>query len=53
MSRISDEAGNRLDEASYAAKMKAGEIAKMCQEGKTAEAEKAAKETMAKLGMKP
>jgi hypothetical protein len=53
VSRINDEAGNRLDEASYSARMKVGEIAKMCQQGKTAEAEKAAKDTMAMLGIKP
>jgi hypothetical protein len=51
--KITTEAGMRFDEASYSAKTRAEEIAKMCKAGQTAEAEKAAKETMARLGIRP
>jgi hypothetical protein len=53
VARIKGEAEMRFDDASYSAKMQAEEIAKMCKAGKTAEAEKAAKDTMAKLGIRP
>jgi hypothetical protein len=53
IARINTEVGVRADEASHAARMKVEEITKMCKDGKTAEAEKAAKETMATLGIKP
>jgi len=53
LAKINTEAGIRADEASHAARMKVEEIAKMCKDGKTAEAEQAAKETMATLGIKP
>ena len=53
VARINTEVGTRADEASHAARMKVDQIAKMCKDGKTAEAEKAAKETMAALGIKP
>ena len=49
--QINDETGNRLDDASYAAKELAAQAAKLHSEGKHAEAEKAAKEGLAKLGM--
>lgn len=48
--QIQREAGNRLDNASYAAKQKAAEAAKLHAEGKHAESEKAAKEGLALLG---
>ncbi len=48
--RINAEAGNRFDEASYAAREKAPQIAEMCKQGKLDEANKAAKETLASLG---
>jgi hypothetical protein len=53
IAKINTEVGVRADEASHAARMKVEEIAKMCKDGKTAEAEKAATETMATLGIKP
>jgi hypothetical protein len=53
VAKINAEVGIRADEASHAARMKVDEIAKMCKDGKTAEAEKAAKDTMATLGIKP
>ena len=53
IAKINTEVGVRADEASHAARMKVEEITKMCKDGKTTEAEKAAKETMATLGIKP
>lgn len=50
--RINDEAGNRFDDASNNAKAKVEEVAKLCKDGKTAEAQKIAKELMAALGLK-
>ena len=50
---INGEAGVRVDEAGHNARLKVDEIAKMCKEGKTAEAEKIAMDTMANLGIKP
>ncbi|PYO05172.1 MAG: hypothetical protein DMD75_29035 [Candidatus Rokuibacteriota bacterium] len=49
---INGEVGVRVDEAGHNARMKVDEIAKMCKEGKTAEAEKIAMDTMANLGIK-
>ena len=49
--QINGAAGNRFDNASYDAKMKAAEATKLHAEGKHADAEKAAKEGLAKLGM--
>ena len=49
--QIEDEVGNRLDDAGYAAKTKAEAAAKLHGEGKHAEAEKAAKEGLALLGI--
>ena len=49
---INGEAGVRVDETGHNARMKVDEIAKMCKEGKTAEAEKIAMDTMANLGIK-
>ena len=43
----------RFDPASSQAKVQVLEIANMCKQGKMADAEKAAKETMAGLGIKP
>jgi len=40
LAKINTEAGIRADEASHAARMKVEEIAKICKDGKTAEAEK-------------
>ena len=53
VAKINAEVGVRADEASHAARMKVEEITKMCKDGKTAEAEKVAKDTMATLGIKP
>ncbi len=53
VAKINAEVGIRADEASHAARMKVDEITKMCKDGKTAEAEKVAKDTMATLGIKP
>ena len=53
IARINGEAGVRVDEAGHNARQKVDEIAKMCKEGKMAEAQKAATETMANLGIKP
>jgi hypothetical protein len=51
IAKIDSEAGVRVDEAGHNARMKVDEIAKMCKEGKTAEAEKC-HGTMANLGIK-
>ena len=53
IAKINGEAGVRVDEAGHNARLKVDEIAKMCKEGKVAEAQKAATETMANLGIKP
>jgi hypothetical protein len=53
IARINGEAGVRVDEAGHNARMKVDEIAKMCKEGRMADAQKAATETMANLGIKP
>jgi len=53
VAKINAEVGIRADEASHAARMKVDEITKMCKDGKTAEAEKVAKDTMVTLGIKP
>jgi hypothetical protein len=50
--QINASAGNRFDNASYDAKVKAAEASKLHAEGKHAEAEKAAKEGLDKLGVK-
>ncbi len=50
---INAEAGRRFDSASYDARQKAPQIAEMCKQGKLAEAEKAAKETLASIGVQP
>jgi hypothetical protein len=52
VNQINAAAGNRFDNASYEAKMKAAEATKLHGEGKHAEAEKAAKEGLTKLGIK-
>jgi hypothetical protein len=49
---INAEAGDRVDEAGYTAKQKIDDIARMCKEGKMAEAQKTATDTMALLGIK-
>ena len=51
VAQINNAAGNRLDTAGYEARQKAVEAQKLHGEGKHAEAEKAAKEGLAKLGM--
>jgi hypothetical protein len=53
VAKINVEVGTRADDASNNARVKVDEITKMCKEGKTADAEKIAKETMATLGIKP
>ena len=50
--QINAQAGNRFDSTAYDAKMKAAEASKLHGEGKHAEAEKAAKEGLEKLGVK-
>jgi len=50
--KINSEVGIRVDDASHNARLKVTEIAQLCKEGKTAEAEQAAKEAMATLGIK-
>ena len=52
ISQINDAAGNRLDNASYDAKMKAATAQKLHSEGKHAESVKAAQEGLALLGIK-
>lgn len=52
VARINSEAGVRVDEAGYNARVKADEIARMCKEGKMDEAQKTATETMTNLGIK-
>jgi hypothetical protein len=53
VSKINVEVGTRADEASNNARTKVDEIAKLCKDGRTADAEKIAKDTMATLGIKP
>jgi hypothetical protein len=53
VAKINVEVGTRADDASNNARVKVDEITKMCKDGKTADAEKIAKETMATLGIKP
>jgi hypothetical protein len=50
--QINAAAGNRFDNASYDAKMKAAEAQKLHAEGKHAESVKAAQEGLDKLGIK-
>jgi hypothetical protein len=50
--QINAAAGNRFDNASYDAKLKAAEAQKLHAEGKHAESEKAAKEGLSRLGIK-
>jgi hypothetical protein len=50
VAQINNETGNRLDNASYEAKELSAQAAKLHAEGKHAEAEKAAKDGLAKLG---
>ncbi len=52
IAEINNEAGKRFDNVSYDAKMKAAEAQKLHAEGKHAEAEKAAKDALAQLGVK-
>ena len=52
IARINTEAGIRVDEAGWKARQNADDIARMCKEGKTAEAQKVATDTMAMLGIK-
>ena len=53
VAKINVEVGTRADDASNNARTKVDEITKLCKDGKTADAEKIAKETMATLGIKP
>lgn len=50
--QINASAGNRFDNSAYEARMKSAEASKLHAEGKHAEAEKAAKEGLGKLGVK-
>ncbi len=50
--QINAAAGNRFDATAYDAKVKAAEASKLHAEGKHADAEKAAKEGLDKLGVK-
>ena len=50
--QIDAAAGNRFDATAYDAKVKAAEASKLHAEGKHADAEKAAKEGLDKLGVK-
>ena len=51
IAQISNETGNRFDNASYDAKDKAAMAEKLHKEGKHADAEKAAKEGLKAIGM--
>jgi hypothetical protein len=51
VSQINAVASNRLDAAGYDARQKSAEADRLHKEGKHAEAEKAAKEGLARLGM--
>ena len=53
VAKINVEVGTRADEASNNARTKVEEISKLCKDGRTADAEKIAKDTMATLGIKP
>jgi len=53
VAKINVEVGTRADEASNNARTKVDEITKLCKDGKTADAEKIARDTMATLGIKP
>lgn len=50
--QINDTTANRFDAAAAQAKLDVAEVSKLHAEGKHAESEKAAKETLAKLGVK-
>ena len=50
--QINDTTANRFDAAASQAKLDVAEVSKLHAEGKHAESEKAAKETLAKLGVK-
>jgi hypothetical protein len=50
--QITDASGNRFDAAAAQAKLGAANAQKLHTEGKHAESEKVAKETLAKLGVK-
>jgi len=52
ISKIHEEADSRVDDASYDARMKADEAEALHKAGKHAEAEKAAKEGLARIGVK-
>lgn len=52
ITQITNAAGNRFDNASYEAKVKAAEAQKLHAEGKHAESEAAAKAGLALLGLK-
>jgi hypothetical protein len=53
VAKINVEVGTRADEASNNARTKVDEITKLCKDGKTTDADKIAKDTMATLGIKP
>ena len=53
VAKINVEVGTRADDASNNARTKVDEITKLCKDGKTADAEKIARDTMATLGIKP
>jgi hypothetical protein len=50
--KVTNEANRRFDGAAYTAKTKAAQAVKLCKDGKKADAEKAAKEAAAAVGVK-
>ena len=52
IARINAEAGTRVDEAAWKARQNVDDIYKMCKDGRTADAQRIATDTMAMLGIK-
>jgi hypothetical protein len=52
INKIHAEADDRVDEAGWTARQRVDDIARMCKEGKMAEAQKTASDTMTLLGIK-
>ena len=52
IAQINAEAGIRVDEAAWRARQNADDIYKMCKDGRMAEAQRIATDTMALLGIK-
>ena len=53
IAKINAEAGIRVDEAGWKARQNVDQIYQLCKDGKMAEAQKTASDTMALLGIKP